>query len=64
MAKFKKGQIYRIATLTGRRKTDNKITGKLIHQNENHFTIQDKRGIRESFLKADIMIREYGITAL
>lgn len=62
--KYKEGQIYRIATLTGRRKTPNKITGELIHQNKEHFTIQNKRGIRESFLKADIMIREYGITAI
>ena len=62
--KYKEGQIYRVATLTGRRKTQNKITGELIHQNKIHFTIQDDEGIRVCFFKAVIICKEYGITVI
>ena len=64
MINYEVGQKYRVSALMGRRKTDNKITGELIQHNKNHFTLQDERGIRECFLKADIITGEYGITAL
>ena len=64
MIDYKLGQVYRVATLQGRNKTKNKITGELIHQNKNHFTLQNERGIRESFLKVDFKIGEYGITVM
>lgn len=64
MIDYKLGQVYRVSTLQGRRKTENKITGELIHHNEKHFTLQSKRGVRESFLKIDLKIREYGIKVM
>ena len=64
MIDYKLGQVYRVSTLQGRNKTKNKITGELIHQNKKHFTLQNERGIRESFLKVDFKIGEYGITVM
>lgn len=58
------GEVYRVSTLQGRNKTKNKITGELIHQNKNHLTLQNERGIRESFLKVDFKTGEYKITIM
>lgn len=64
MINYELGEVYRVSTLQGRNKTNNKITGELIHQNKKHFTLQNERGIRESFLKVDFKIGEYGITVM
>ena len=64
MIDYKLGLIYRVSVLQGRNKTNNKITGKLIHQNTRHITLQNESGIKESFLKVDFKTGEYGITVI
>lgn len=64
MIDYRLGQVYRVSTLQGRKKTENKITGELIHHNKKHFTIQNRKGIRESFLKVDLKTGEHGITVI
>lgn len=54
--KFNEGQIYKIKIIDR-----NKIKifeGRLIQDTINHITIQNKIGIRESFLKKDLLIKE------
>lgn len=50
------GQVYKVK-MTDRNRITN-FEGKLIQDTINHVTLQNRKGIRESFLKVDLLIKE------
>lgn len=58
--KLNKGQVYKVKW-TDRNRVE-VFEGKLIQDTTNHVTLQNKNGIRESFLKVDLLIKnEYEV---
>lgn len=64
MIDFTMGDKYRVSSVKRKKKNLNRFTGTLIRHDKRHFTLEDTRGIRETFLKVDIRIGEYGLNKI
>lgn len=64
MIDYKLGAKYRITSVSRKKKNHNRFIGKIIQDNKRFFTLESDKGIRESFLKIDFIVGEYGIVAL
>lgn len=59
--KAKVGQVYIVSRNNTRKKSKNYFKGEVIQVTQRHITLKNKNGIRETFLKADILLKEYEI---
>ena len=57
----KLGQVYKIATPKKKGEPQGYFIGTLIQETKVHITLKNKNGRCESFLKADLLLREYEI---
>ena len=59
--KVQLGQVYEIAPPKIRKKEQSCFKGVLIQETKNHITLKNKNGIRETFLKVDLLLKIYEI---
>lgn len=57
--KIETGQVYTVSSNNSRKKVKNYFKGEVIQVTQRHITLKDKNGRRETFLKADILLKEY-----